>query len=89
MRRGSKIKSPRMPYVPYQRKQGKTIPRIPHMPPRTKEAQNNRNVENTPLDELLPALDELKDLLRRRPILANVVLLKNCQRMAEHSENGD
>ncbi|KAG5888511.1 hypothetical protein JTB14_018442 [Gonioctena quinquepunctata] len=46
-------------------------------PRRTREEPNNRNTERTLLSEQLSALDELKDLLRRRPMLAGMIHMKN------------
>ncbi|KAG5884600.1 hypothetical protein JTB14_002253 [Gonioctena quinquepunctata] len=49
------------PKFPTQENKEKPKPKRPPRSPRTKEAQNNRIVENTPLNELLSTLNELKD----------------------------
>ncbi|KAG5861335.1 hypothetical protein JTB14_025211 [Gonioctena quinquepunctata] len=55
-------------------------------PPRPQEdtnngnkAKNSRTTEDESLRDLLAAMDELRELTLRRPILAGLIQLKNCQ----------
>ncbi|KAG5864353.1 hypothetical protein JTB14_005557 [Gonioctena quinquepunctata] len=55
-------------------------------PPRSQEERNIGNKGNNPetsenstLRELSAAMDELRELIIRRPILAGLIQLKNCQ----------
>ncbi|KAG5863863.1 hypothetical protein JTB14_031616 [Gonioctena quinquepunctata] len=62
--------------------------RRPPRPPRTQEERNegrNPGTSDTPLDQLLKALDELKEFLKKRPILANFVTIKSLQGAAQLS----
>ncbi|KAG5888235.1 hypothetical protein JTB14_014479 [Gonioctena quinquepunctata] len=57
----------------------------PPLPRHTRPIRNTRKEEtpemseNSTLKELLAAMDELRDLLIRRPILAGMIQLKNCR----------
>ncbi|KAG5881375.1 hypothetical protein JTB14_005202 [Gonioctena quinquepunctata] len=51
-------------------KQARPRPRIP---PRVRGPNNPQSQENAPLAELLSALDELRDQILRRPILAGLI----------------
>ncbi|KAG5868858.1 hypothetical protein JTB14_011686 [Gonioctena quinquepunctata] len=54
--------------------------RRPPRPPRPQENNNSgRLAENFPFEELLAALNELTEFIKRRPILANFISLKDIQ----------
>ncbi|KAG5867985.1 hypothetical protein JTB14_032214 [Gonioctena quinquepunctata] len=59
-------------------KRGEIKPKETLRPQTEREETNSRNVESSPLNDLLSALYELKDLFKRRPMVANVITLKNC-----------
>ncbi|KAG5867205.1 hypothetical protein JTB14_021411 [Gonioctena quinquepunctata] len=69
------------PMLPKRKNEEKAIPKRPRKPYRTpeksKENNNPHNNEDSPLNNMLSALEELKELLRRRPILAEMISLKN------------
>ncbi|KAG5891852.1 hypothetical protein JTB14_032902 [Gonioctena quinquepunctata] len=69
------------PMFPKRENEEKAVPkryRKPYRTPEKSEENNNpHNVEDTPLNNMLSALEELKELLRKRPILAEMILLKN------------
>ncbi|KAG5891531.1 hypothetical protein JTB14_012588 [Gonioctena quinquepunctata] len=67
----------------------KPTPKKPPRPPRATEETHPRNVETSPLTYLLSALDELKDLIKRMSMLANLITQKNCTGAAENAENID
>ncbi|KAG5865871.1 hypothetical protein JTB14_016490 [Gonioctena quinquepunctata] len=72
-------------------KEKKDLPPPPRRarPPRNTGNENNLEMsENSPLRELLSAMDELRDLIIRRPLLAGLIQLKNCQ-VAETSPSFD
>ncbi|KAG5890371.1 hypothetical protein JTB14_010872 [Gonioctena quinquepunctata] len=66
------------PNFPKPDKKEATRPVRPTRPPRER-LQPPLNSGNTPLDDMLSALDELRDLISRRPILAQLLQLKNGQ----------
>ncbi|KAG5863867.1 hypothetical protein JTB14_031620 [Gonioctena quinquepunctata] len=68
----------------YENKERNNIRRPPR-PPRPQEdtnngnkAKNSRTTEDESLRDLLAAMDELRELILRRPILAGLIQLKNC-----------
>ncbi|KAG5879559.1 hypothetical protein JTB14_019855 [Gonioctena quinquepunctata] len=67
----------RSPKFPKSMNVDKNNSRRPPRPPRPQEAPNI--MANNPLNELLSALNELKDFIKQRPILASIISLRNIQ----------
>ncbi|KAG5875887.1 hypothetical protein JTB14_000236 [Gonioctena quinquepunctata] len=66
------------PDFPAEEKKDSPPPPRRSRPPRHEE-NIQRMPENADLEELLSAMDELRDLIVRRPILAKLIQLKNSQ----------
>ncbi|KAG5865913.1 hypothetical protein JTB14_011382 [Gonioctena quinquepunctata] len=84
---------PRYPIV--KNNEGTNNARRPLRPPRPQEERKRENqgenpgtIEDKKVRELLAAMDELRELIIRRPILAGLIQLKNCQG-AEASPSSD